>query len=314
MISGAIIRTPLFDASGQLAQEWQKFFLAVANLDPRITDVEALTTFISSLPGASSLNPIYLTDTHANRVASYPSSSYPDGSLFFETDRQYWYVNAFGSWEFLSGLYLTLTANRPADLGTHDVGAMFISTDGNQISRWTGAAWEEFFAETSVGATGGSRLGKNGLWFRWVAGESADDASIQYDGSTVTLTGGPIAGKPVTVRLNLHIGGVVDVNNASYTASKALVTDASKNLVSDANGVAATQTYLKSISVTNSGALPSAAALVTLSDVITFCQNLITALGGAGGTVVKAAAAGTTGTVTTGGGAGGTAGLVTTLS
>ncbi len=82
--------------------------------------------------------------THAGR-ASISASSYPIGTLLFETDRTVLYVNrgTFGSsnWVYILGIYYSILSNRPADLGINDAGFLFHSTDTQATQRWDGTTW-----------------------------------------------------------------------------------------------------------------------------------------------------------------------------
>ncbi len=87
---------------------------------------------------------VVLEDTHANRLANFPAANFPNGSVFFETDRAALYVNiASTNWVVMLALMIDVIANRPADLGTNDKGFTFLATDALQLLWywWDGAAW-----------------------------------------------------------------------------------------------------------------------------------------------------------------------------
>jgi len=293
------IRDAVIDERGMLTPIWQKFMLALngqsAGFDSGLT-LAAIAFASSSGNGGSTGSQQYFTGTHAAR-AGYPATSYPNGSLYWESDRHALYVDMLGFWWYVSGIYIDTAANVPADLGGTDIGFLFLASDTNAISRWDGSGFIEINSYTSAGSATGSRLGADGLYFEWQGAEGGDDASVKYDGTRLVLTGSG-TDKPVGV------AGKLELNNANYAASKVLLTDGSKVVVSDAAGVTASNSYVKGL--TFSFGIPDASGLVTLGDVITWAQNLITALGGSGATVVRDASA--SGTVAA------TAGLVTTLS
>jgi len=97
------------------------------------------STSISSAPAT------VIEDTHANRLAHYPATTYAVGTLFFETDREVMYsVNLVGgvnAWVYMLGIMTNVFANRPTDLGTNDVNFLFLATDVGTLYQWTGSAW-----------------------------------------------------------------------------------------------------------------------------------------------------------------------------
>lgn len=87
--------------------------------------------------------------THAQRVAT-PATRAGLGALYYETDHEALYtVEATGAlaWALLAQtrpLPGTLSPDqKPADLGTTDVGFLFFSTDFWRVYVWTGVAWTD---------------------------------------------------------------------------------------------------------------------------------------------------------------------------
>lgn len=93
-------------------------------------------------------NTAILYGTHADRVASYPASSYSNGVLFFETDRKAMYVVSGGTWVWANGTMYAARASAPTDLGSDDNGFLLFVSDFAHLVRWTGTAWE--FADGDV--------------------------------------------------------------------------------------------------------------------------------------------------------------------
>src|SRR5881396_3712268 len=92
-------------------------------------------------PGLVPSVPLLSEDTHANRLANYPTPS-TIGAQFFETDRTVLYIaNTSLAWEYSAGTYLAAVASRPSDLGTNDAGFLFYATDQTMLYVWGGAAW-----------------------------------------------------------------------------------------------------------------------------------------------------------------------------
>lgn len=79
--------------------------------------------------------------THAQRLANYPASNYSDGSLFYETDRQVFYVDVQSVWTYASGIMQEVQAKLPSDLSPPDTGFLFGVTDYAHLLTWTGLGW-----------------------------------------------------------------------------------------------------------------------------------------------------------------------------
>ena len=79
--------------------------------------------------------------THAQRLANYPASNYSDGSLFYETDRQVFYVDVHSVWTYASGIMQNVQDKLPADLAAPDTGFLFGVTDYAHLLTWTGLGW-----------------------------------------------------------------------------------------------------------------------------------------------------------------------------
>lgn len=104
----------------------------------------------AAAPSSTSWDPqgaigVVLQGTHANRLASFPASSYPIGALFFETDRTVFYINqgTFGSshWQFATGEFSCTQATLPVGLGANDAGFLASVFDYGHLLIWSGSAW-----------------------------------------------------------------------------------------------------------------------------------------------------------------------------
>lgn len=95
-----------------------------------------------------------ITGTHNLRLTVYGGASEPDGTGFFETDRNVVYVITPSpkKWEFAAGLTINTLVNRPVDLGIYDAGFLFFASDTEILSVWTGTAWVD--VSTDVAAAG----------------------------------------------------------------------------------------------------------------------------------------------------------------
>ena len=78
--------------------------------------------------GADKLNKLVTYGGHADRP---DPANMPDGALYVETDRGVIYANEGGIWQYVAGtMWDTLSPdNRPTDLGAHDAGFDFRTTD-----------------------------------------------------------------------------------------------------------------------------------------------------------------------------------------
>lgn len=93
-------------------------------------------------------------NTHAYRLA-HASTTLPLNTLFYESDRTVFYA-AEAFWVYLSGVMVGGIATRPADLGTHDVGFLFLSNDAGVAAvlyRWSGIAWASVNLSAPVSQT-----------------------------------------------------------------------------------------------------------------------------------------------------------------
>lgn len=80
-------------------------------------------------------------NTRANRVANFPATNYPSGSVFFETDTGLLYVDTGSNWVYASGIQAVLQKSIPTGLGANDAGLLVDVTDFGHILRWTGSAF-----------------------------------------------------------------------------------------------------------------------------------------------------------------------------
>ena len=93
--------------------------------------------------GADKLAKLVTYGAHADRG---DPANMPNGALYVETDRGVIYANEGGVWQYVAGtMWDTLSPdNRPTDLGAHDAGFDFRTTD--QPARefiWSQTAWVE---------------------------------------------------------------------------------------------------------------------------------------------------------------------------
>lgn len=105
------------------------------------TDLNVLFRWSGSAWIATGPGSVY-EGPHASRG---PVTNYPPNSLFWETDRTYFYiivtVAGVQVWVYADGTSYGTHAARWADLGVNDTGAQYRETDRNWLYVWNGTAW-----------------------------------------------------------------------------------------------------------------------------------------------------------------------------
>ena len=124
-------RNPVFDDNGHFLREW---YSALANL----------VAFVLQLA------PTYLQNTHAKRLAT-SAANYPDGTLFYETDRTIYYIARGKNWVYDHGNYPINQQALPTDLGISDTGFLAYVTDFAHLLQWTGTGWNWAPGEQGAG-------------------------------------------------------------------------------------------------------------------------------------------------------------------
>jgi hypothetical protein len=81
-----------------------------------------------------------LLRTHSGRE-SVKATDNSAGSIYYESDRQSYYIAVNGVWTYLGGLYSAFQAALPTDLGTADANFLMNVTDFGHLLRWTGTGW-----------------------------------------------------------------------------------------------------------------------------------------------------------------------------
>src|SRR5579864_8389654 len=96
-----------------------------------------------------------LSGTHAQRLALYPAANYPPGMLFFETDRDVFYVveliATVPTWAYAAGQMACMFGSvaLPTDLGINDAGFLAWEDSLKHVYRWGGGGW--VFADGGAG-------------------------------------------------------------------------------------------------------------------------------------------------------------------
>lgn len=161
-----IFRQPALDSSGFFAQAWQLFFQSLIKTQKGL--------------------PQYLFQTHAQRLAMQVSTV-GLGTLFFETDRQVWYIATATAWQYVFGAFSIIQMGLPMDLGTPDIGFLVNVTDYNHLLVWTAAGFN--FAPSDSGS--GYTVPFTGVPTNPVGWHVADGSTVNQlngDGSVSSVT------------------------------------------------------------------------------------------------------------------------------
>lgn len=206
----------------------------------------------------------YAADTNARR-SLYEAGRFVDGSLFYVSDRDVYYIARAGVWKYFYGTMRAALASIPAGLGADDTGFLFYSTNYVRTWRWTGSAWD--YAP-------GERLHKEIAWYPgtlpngWAlcdgsavtvstaAGATASfttpDLTGQYpkggvyDGSVVSAVPGTLTGGMDPAGAHNH-GGTATGNTGANNSSVAVQSGAGTTVAADG--------HIHSASVTINAAL-----------------------------------------------------------
>jgi hypothetical protein len=123
--------------------------------------------------------------SHALRLTT-PSANYIDGTLYFETDRQVFYLSRGKMWNYFSGTFPVEQDGLPTDLQVNDAGFLAQVTDFAHLLRWTGANWEwgnnernDFYLPFVTGPD--PEIG-------WAACDGSNQIKLNSDGSTEEVT------------------------------------------------------------------------------------------------------------------------------
>jgi hypothetical protein len=159
------LRTPLIDNSSRMSYPWIKWFQQLLQ---------------SKFPTI----PAFFAAPHSTK-ASVRATSYADGSIFFETDRQVAYIAVAGVWTYLTGVYPATQAQIPTDLGTADAGFEFNVTDYQHKLFWDGAQWN--FAGGDAGS-GYVAAFVNVPLVGWAPCNGQKALALQSNGNAIAMT------------------------------------------------------------------------------------------------------------------------------
>lgn len=102
--------------------------------------LQNIQRLIASADCCGSHNYGVISGTHATRSVT-PAGGSGLNRLYFETNRNAFYVSINNVWTFAAGIMVAAAASRPADLVTTDTNFFFLASDTLLFSYWTGAAW-----------------------------------------------------------------------------------------------------------------------------------------------------------------------------
>lgn len=182
--------TPLYTEGGAMSRTWIVFLQSLFAGPPKL-----------------------LSGTHAERVDDYAAADWPDGTLFYEDDRNTYYLSFGAAWVWVFGeMRGTLSPDqKPAGLGADDDGFLFYSTDFAHLYRWD-AADNRWYYATEYGDHGSG-------WITWqTAPPNTRGAAgwVLANGATVTRSTG--LGSTASVTLPNLVGAFIK-GAAAYTGA-----------------------------------------------------------------------------------------------
>jgi len=124
--------------------------------------------------------------SHAQR-ANLNAARYPNGSVFFESDRTVFYVIINGVWTYLTGSMATDQNDLPGDLGTADAGFLVYITDYNHQLTWNGFGFQWAPGEVGGGYSVPFVTAPNPVT-GWHVCDGSTVLQLQPDGTTVSTT------------------------------------------------------------------------------------------------------------------------------
>jgi hypothetical protein len=152
---------------------------------------------------------------HAARPAA---GSYPNGTLFWETDRTALYVVLVGQWVYAAGVMATAQATLPGGLGSGDAGFLAYVTDYAHLLRWNGSAWGWGPGDGGSGFVQGFVVDPGTGWFLCSGSQAT---FLKADGTLGTTGSGSVPSLPnLTSSASLvEFGGTVGTGTAAATGS-----------------------------------------------------------------------------------------------
>jgi hypothetical protein len=114
------LRTPVSDSNGLMTFPWSQL--------------------LQYILAAKASIPAFISGAHSVRLTS-AATSYPAGSIFYESDRKVFYIALGGVWIYLSGVMSGSQPALPTDLGANDYGFLFYVTDFVHGLMWNGTGW-----------------------------------------------------------------------------------------------------------------------------------------------------------------------------
>jgi len=145
------------------------------------------------LPGSAGVqtkaSAVVIQDLHVNRKL-YPPASYALGSLYWETDRTVWYLNAVvkaaNTWIYVDGTDHGTLSNIPTDLGANDSNFQYEVTDYAHILKWNGSGWAFLGNDASNYFIDGTGTAPSPVG--WHACDGSTVTYLKSDGTTGTTT------------------------------------------------------------------------------------------------------------------------------
>lgn len=196
---------PLDEGTGLFTRAYQQFFLkAIADIDP-FWDFAGVSGAGTGTSGGGAPSGV-IVGTHAER-AGYPAGAFPQGTIYYETDRTTFYMVIAGAWAWVAGRYSAALSAIPT-LSTADAGFVFYVTDYDHTLIWSGSAWgygsgersgyiESFLVDPSP-TTG------------WSVCDGSTVSYLKSDGTTSSVTLPNLTGNPAYLKLGASASATIN--------------------------------------------------------------------------------------------------------
>lgn len=201
---------------------------------------------------------LFLVGTHAQRIsATYtPPKLYPDGSMFFESDRLLQYISIGGFWNYLAGTYAVPYASISAlTLTAYDAGLLVHVNDYAHTLQWSGTAWKWANGDGSGAYIQGFVVDPDNTETGWALCDGSGTTYLLITGgalSTPSFTTPALTSNPAYTKLGSAFAGITAATAPVIaSASTGLGISALTDTVQAGTGIA--DTFLTAVGLTDPG-------------------------------------------------------------
>lgn len=155
-----------------------------------------------------------ITGTHAQRIAApyTPTTNYPTGSLFYETDRKLTYVVIGNAWRYYEGLFTTSYASIAGlGLGANDAGLLLFVNDYDHTLKWSGTVWGWAPGDRQGGWIEGFKIDPDNLSGGWALCDGSNTTWLKITAGVLSIpavTTDNLVGSPAYLKLGAAATGI----------------------------------------------------------------------------------------------------------